>query len=104
MRIQVKTIEEWIDLAKRTDWSVSVLAEYCKLSVRTLHRHILKATGTSTKKWINSERYKEAIHLLRQGASVKEAADRVGYRHSTNFSRQHKHFCGKSPSSQRKYR
>jgi hypothetical protein len=39
-----------------------------------------------------------SVELLREGSSIKETASSLGYKHSTNFTREYKHYWGNIPS------
>ncbi|HZQ47770.1 MAG TPA: helix-turn-helix transcriptional regulator [Verrucomicrobiae bacterium] len=100
MNSKLNHIHNWSELAQQTNWSAAALAKKCGVSVRTLHRHILKQTGKNSKTWIAEQRQRQAIELLVDGLSIKEAAHLLGYKQATNFSRKYKQFWGISPSRQ----
>ena len=79
---------------RETKWSTSALAKRCGVSVRTLERHFLKEMNKSPKAWILEQRLLEAVELLRDGRSVKETAEYLGYKHATHFSREFMKQCG----------
>jgi len=91
-------VQDWSKLARQANWSVSKLAREHNVSVRTLHRHFLKYIGRSTKLWLAEQRQQYALELMRHGYSIKETASRLGYKQSTNFTRQFKSHWGTCPS------
>ncbi len=48
--------------------------------------------------YINRVRIDHARHLLEQGVSVKEAADKTGYESLNNFYKYFKRYTGKTPA------
>ncbi len=79
---------EWFELARRANWSVSKLAKFCNVSVRTLERHFVEETGMTPKRWLVEQRHAEAANQMRAGATVKETAWKAGYRHASTFTRE----------------
>jgi AraC-like DNA-binding protein len=90
----------WLELAKQANWSAAALAIKCGVSVRTLHRHFCKQMGKNTKVWLDEQRQHQAVKLLCDGSSIKEAASSLGYSQPNNFSRQYKKYWGHLPSQQ----
>lgn len=71
-------------------------------SRQTLYRR-LKAEGTTYERLLDGVRRRQALRLLReQGASVKEAAYRLGYSEPAAFSRAFKRWTGTSPGEMRR--
>jgi AraC-like DNA-binding protein len=90
-------IQNWPELARQAQWSASALAKLCGVSVRTLERFFQKTTGLSPKVWLQEQRQQQAIKLLKDGRTVKEAADGAGYQHASTFSREFKKYWGVCP-------
>jgi AraC-like DNA-binding protein len=99
MNSKLNHIQNRPELASEANWSVANLAELCDVSVRTLERHFISKTGKSPKRWLSEQRQNEAKAHLAHGASVKETAARLGYKHPQHFSRQFKQFYGVSPTA-----
>jgi transcriptional regulator GlxA family with amidase domain len=96
MNSRLKHIQNWTELAKESKWSVTKLARLCKVSVRTLQIYFEKQMDQSPKVWLVAQRQEQAAQLLIEGASVKEVAAKLGYKHAQHFSREFKkfwHFC-----------
>jgi AraC-like DNA-binding protein len=100
MNTKLKHVQNWPELAKRANWSASVLAKQCGVSERTLRRHFLKQMGECPREWLAGQRQDKAIELLRDGSSVKEAAAGSGYKQQTNFTRKFKSEWGACPTLQ----
>src|ERR1035437_3409441 len=100
MNTKLKFIENWPELAREAKWSASALAKLCGVSVRTLHRHWVKQMGENTKTWLDEQRQRYALELLRAGSSIKETAFCLGYKQQTNFTRKYKDHWGVCPSMQ----
>lgn len=100
MSSPLSLIQNWQELAKLAKWSASALAKQCNVSVRTLHRHFIKHLGQNPKTWLEEQRLHTADKLLCDGSSVKEAADRVGYKQQSSLTRHYKSKTGICPSQQ----
>jgi len=100
MNTRLKRVENWNELARKSNWSAGKLARICGVSLRTLQRHFLSNVGISPKSWLTEERQREAKRLITEGMSVKETAWRLGYRYAYNFSRNFKGRWGHSPTAQ----
>jgi len=90
--------QDWLELARRANWSVTNMANYFKVSVRTLERHFVKNTGLTPRIWITQQRRLEALALIREGYTVKETAATLGYKFAGNLTRSIKSRCAVSPS------
>jgi len=91
--------DDWLSLARQSNWSVARIAEKCDVSVRTLERYFNKTLAKSPKMWLSEQRQIEAIKLLRKGSSVKETASQLGYNHPHHFSRAFKYRWGFFPTA-----
>lgn len=67
MNARLHHIQNWLELARETNWSAAALAKKCGVSVRTLHRHFLKQMGKNTKTWLAEHRQRHALELLHDG-------------------------------------
>ena len=79
---------------------VDAVARALGLSRQTLYRR-LKAEGTTFEALVERVRRRLALELLRGGASVKEAAYRLGFSDPAAFSRAFKRWTGQSPRDAR---
>ena len=68
------------------------------LSLRTVRRRFLSATGLTYKALAQVERAKQAVGLLEQGVTLIEAAYQAGYADQSHMTRALKHFIGHSPA------
>jgi AraC-like DNA-binding protein len=98
MNLKLNRINNWLELARKAEWSVASLAKLCGVSRDTLCRHFRKQTGKPTHVWLSEQRQQQAIVLLRDGHSVKETAFHLGYKQQTNFTRKFKISWGACPS------
>jgi transcriptional regulator GlxA family with amidase domain len=98
MNTHLKQVKDLLELAKQSNWSVTELARQCNVSIRTLQRYFTNNMCATPKTWLAKQRNQQAICLLRNGYSVKETATRLGYAHSTHFSRQFKKSMGAPPT------
>lgn len=72
------------------------------MSDRTLRRHLEK-TGMSYSMLLEERRKQLAKQLLREGVTVEEIADRLGYRDPANFRQAFKRWTGQVPSFYRAF-
>jgi AraC-like DNA-binding protein len=91
-------IQDWSRLAHDTKYSVTALAEHCKVCVRTLQSFFLYSMKEPPRLWINRLRMERAIELLRDGSNVNETADLLAYQNHGQFSRAFKRFYGFAPT------
>ena len=103
MNTKLNNDPNWLELAQKTNWSVSGLAKACGVSVRTLELHFLKKLNCSPKAWLLQQRQQQALPLLRAGSSVKETAATLGYKSGYHLSRDFKKHWGYCPSQIDKY-
>ena len=69
-----------------------------EVSLRTVRRRFLFATGLTHKVISQIERAKQAAALLEQGVSLIEAAYQAGYADQSHMTRSLKHFIGYTPA------
>jgi AraC-like DNA-binding protein len=98
MNNKLKHIQDWLELAKRANWSVKKMAKECEVSVRALELYFLKTKSKPPKVWMIEERQRLAVEWLSGGASVKETSAMLGYKYANHFSREFKLFWGHSPT------
>lgn len=95
---RLNQISDWAVLAAATGYTVNKLAKACKVSPRQLERFFFEATGKTPHLWLTELRQTQALSLMRDGLSVKEAAARLGYKQAGHFSREFKRFHGAIPT------
>ncbi len=100
-----ENVEMFVDRLVREDLLVSddivkaVLAgRPPEVSLRTVRRRFLLATGLTCKAIEQIERAKQAVDLLEQGVSLLEAAYLVGYADQSHMTRALKHLIGSTPA------
>jgi AraC-like DNA-binding protein len=75
-----------------------IAAQPLDLSVRTLRRRFINATGLPHKTIQQIERAKQAMTLLQQGTSILDAAYQLGYADQAHMTRSLRHFIGQTPA------
>lgn len=78
--------------------SVAEIARFCAVSEASLKRIFDKYTGISVHKYLLRLKMKVATELLKDGESVNNVAERLGFRSQSYFSKAYKRECGISPS------
>jgi AraC-like DNA-binding protein len=76
------------------------LARAMGMSRQTLYRR-LKAEGVTFEAILDGLRREHAIRLIKEGASVKDAAYQLGFSDPSAFSRAYKRWTGQSPKAAR---
>jgi AraC-like DNA-binding protein len=94
---RLQRIQDWSRRAHEAKYSVASLARGCGVSKRSLERFFVSAIGEPPCSWLRRMRMSRAVEFLRQGFSVKETADLLGYKYSTYFSRAFKQEAGAPP-------
>jgi AraC-like DNA-binding protein len=84
-------------------WSFDAVAEELSLTQRTLRRR-LAHEGTSFREVLDATRMSAADELFRQGASVAQVAEQLGYAHQSAFAHAFKRWAGLSPDQWRRKR
>ena len=69
-----------------------------ELSLRTVRRRFLSATGLTYKALAQVGRAKQTVALLEQGVTLIEAAYQAGYADQSHMTRSLKHFIGYTPA------
>ena len=67
------------------------------LSLRTVQRRFLRATGLTRGAFEQIERARQATILLKEGASIADAIFQAGYADQPHLTRSLKHFMGQTP-------
>jgi AraC-like DNA-binding protein len=68
------------------------------LSLRSVQRRFLRATGLTYGALSQIERAKQAVALLEQGVSILDTVDQVGYADQPHLTRSLKRFAGRTPA------
>jgi len=98
-RLALRYISDNLDRPLRID----EVARHVNLSARHLSRILRKSTGTTFSAFVTQARMDRARNLLlRTDLSVKEVADRVGYRNVHHFTATFARHTGSPPASFRK--
>ena len=98
MARSITQVELWKGLALGAQYNASKLASLCEVSLRTLQRQFQEILGRPPQRWLNELRIHTAQRLLHQGASIKEIASDLGFKHSSHFCRQFKRQAKMTPS------
>lgn len=77
--------------------SLEIVAKNCFISINELCRLFKKHMGTTVTKYILSRRITEAKKLLRNGATVSDAAEKCGFSDYASFIRAFKRAVGMPP-------
>jgi AraC-like DNA-binding protein len=100
-----ENVETFIERLVRQDLLVSdpvvkaVLAHRpLEMSLRTVRRRFVLATGLPYKKIAQIERAKQAAALLEQSVSLIDAAYQAGYANQSHMTRELKHYIGYTPA------
>lgn len=90
-------------LARPADpWSMDDMARHVHMSKATFHRRFTLQSGTTPAQLLQLLRMRVARRLLAQGATIADAAERVGYRSQAAFSRVFQRTEGVAPSAWRR--
>ncbi|HTO05134.1 MAG TPA: AraC family transcriptional regulator [Opitutus sp.] len=90
---------QWIETHVSSRQPLARLADFLGVSPATVQRLFRERLGTTVMKSVAEIRRREAERMLRRdGASIKEIAYRLGYRHPHDFSRAFRNHTGKLPS------
>ena len=98
-------VETFVEKLVREDVLVSdkivkavLVGQLPEMSLRTVRRHFLLATGLTYKGILQIERAKQAERLLEQGVSLLDTAYQAGYADQSHMTRSLKHFIGYTPT------
>ena len=94
-------VERLVDTDRQRAWSVDELAGALGMTARQFGYRFSKATGRAPALWLRERRIAAARRLLREGRSVSETADALGFANPYHFSRLFKAVTGVPPSALR---
>lgn len=82
--------------------SVGELSELCRLSCSNMKKIFFRYTGTGIMKYFNGMKIERAAELLREGKSIIEVSDSLGFDNQNYFSTVFKREMGICPSAYKK--
>jgi AraC-like DNA-binding protein len=94
---RLKRIKDWAGLAQRANYCAETLAQQLGFSRRQLTRFLKEEFGKSSTEWLNELRQQRAMELVSECRSVKELADKLGYKQASHFSREFHKYHGFPP-------
>ena len=98
MSRHLEQITNWPTRAHEANWCVKKLAARCRVSVRTLERHIKLHFAKCPHDWLLGLRMERAVELLPETPCIKEVSAELGYKNQHHFSREFKKHYGHAPS------
>ncbi|NBD25679.1 response regulator transcription factor [Paenibacillus glycinis] len=101
-RIDIEHIRQFIDRAYAEPITLESIASLYFVSKEHLSRTFKGVTGTTVMDYIIARRVEEANRLLQASASIKSAAEAVGYSDLTYFHRIFKKITGITPAQARR--
>lgn len=96
---RLDSILDWSGLAARSKFKAAALASNCHVSERQLRRFVFWRFKLQLHEWLELQRMECALRMLRNGFSVKEAADSAGFAHAANFARAFRRQFKTNPTS-----
>ncbi|WP_179504954.1 MULTISPECIES: transcriptional regulator FtrA [unclassified Sphingomonas] len=85
------------------NWSVERMAATAHLSPRSLHRHVLGATGLTPGGWLQQQRIALARMLIEEtDQSIETIAERAGFGTAANFRQHFRAATGLAPTAYRR--
>lgn len=85
-------------LVRESIVSAALGGQYPDLSARSLQRRILRATGLTSNAIRQIVRARQAAILLREGTSILDTVDQLGYADQAHLTRALKHLIGQTPA------
>ncbi len=98
MRSRLNRVNNWGQLAEKSNYSAQELAKQCNTSLRHLERYFIQVKKQSPHEWLNERRQQKALELLNTSCLAKEVAWQLGYKQAGHFSREFKRYHGVSPA------
>ena len=97
MNSRLKQIKDWAGVAQRANYCGATLAQQLRFSRRQLERFIKLTMKKPLSEWLNGLRQQRAMELVSDCRSVKELADKLGYKQASHFSREFHKYHGFPP-------
>ena len=69
-----------------------------ELSLRSIQRRFIRATGLTHASVVQIERAKQALNLLKRGVPILDTVEQAGYADQPHLTRSLKHFAGQTPA------
>jgi len=98
MGSRLDRITDWEERARKAGFRTVRLAINAGVTRQQLTRYFRIRFGLTPRIWIERLRISDGIRLLRQGKLIKEAAQDLGFQHSTHLSRAFRRDLGTSPT------
>jgi transcriptional regulator GlxA family with amidase domain len=92
------SLEQWLEMARKSAYRAAVLSHQLKISRRQLERCTQKLFERSPQAWLNDVRLVEAAAMLKKHRFVRWVAVELGFKQVSHFSLQFKLYYGVSPS------
>jgi transcriptional regulator GlxA family with amidase domain len=99
MNTRLVKIQDWPELARKANWSITKMARLCGVSSRTLERYFQETCHQTPERWLAELRWWQARASVHEGISVKAVAAESGYQQASTFSREFKRRFGQSPAA-----
>lgn len=84
------------------DWPVEKMADYSHMSRATFFKRFSQVAGQTPNFFVAMIRMKMAAQLLRQGKTIAQVAEKVGYQSESAFSKAFKKMIGQQPGAYQK--
>lgn len=84
------------------DWPVEKMADYSHMSRATFFKRFSQMAGQTPNLFLVMVRMKMAAQLLRQGKTISQVAEKVGYQSESAFSKAFKKVIGQQPGAYQK--
>src|SRR6266545_7943895 len=88
----------WRRVARKARYRVDELAQRVGVTERHLERYFRQRFGRRPKKQLDGWRMVDGRRHLREGLTIKEAAERLGFRHVQGFTRAFERVYEMAPS------
>ncbi|MGV9797567.1 GlxA family transcriptional regulator [Mycobacterium sp. NPDC003449] len=101
-RTQLDDVLAWIEQNAHRELTLSAIADYAAMSVRTLNRRFQAETGQTPMQWVTGVRIRHAQELLeRTSRGVERIGRDVGFTSAANFREQFRRLSGVAPQAYR---
>lgn len=101
-RTELDAVLEWLEQHAHRDLTLTDIARYATMSVRTLNRRFQAETGQTPMQWVTGVRVRHAQQLLETtNHGVERVGRQVGFSSPANFREQFRRLTGVSPLTYR---